>query len=125
MQINKVSIERVVELNQIIKRVLYYREKVDFDLMKLYTNEIYCIVNNLIELGYLEWNHVQESETIEYAFKFKNFLSGDFNANIFYLFPKNYEFQFKNDEFGKLTGDKYISILFDGISLYVEYFNSL
>ena len=93
--------------------------------MKLYTNEIYCIVNNLIELGYLEWNHVQESETIEYAFKFKNFLSGDFNANIFYLFPKNYEFQFKNDEFGRLTGDKYISILFDGISLYVEYFNSL
>ena len=44
---NKVSAENLIEINQIIKNILYNDSEIDFELMKNYTNEIYCILNNI------------------------------------------------------------------------------
>ncbi len=121
MQLNKTSVERIIELNQIVKGILYQNSKIDFDLMKKYTNEIYCISNNLVKLGFLEWSYNSDIDTIEFEFKWPTFLNNAFKPNIFYLFPKIYEFQLERETFG----DEYISIFVEGISSYEDYYNSL
>lgn len=112
---NKVSAENLIEINQIIKNILYNDSEIDFELMKNYTNEIYCILNNIVKLGYLKWNYVAESDTVEYAYEWPKFLQSDFKANLFYIFPKDYEFQFD-----RITnGEEFVGILVEGMKFFL------
>ena len=118
---NKSSIENAIELNQIVKEILYQNSKIELKLMKKYTNEMFCLIKNLEKLGFLDWKYDSNLDTIEYEFKWPQFLHKDFKTNIFYLFPKVYDFHFDRET----NGEEYISIFIEGISSYEDYLNNL
>jgi hypothetical protein len=49
---NKSSIENAIELNQIVKEILYQNSKIELKLMKKYTNEMFCLIKNISQINH-------------------------------------------------------------------------
>lgn len=104
----KTDSERLNKLNKIISNILYKDSKIP--KLETYKNEIVAICKHLESLRILKINISEK----EYEYTWPKFVDETFN--IFYLFPKVYEYEIKNSS----IYEDYQDILISGLEMYQD-----